>query len=146
LKVIIIYQTNYGNNRIIGQYAASTLEAWGHEVDLHNVYDITPNEVKGADFYLFCSPTHMGKAPRKIRSFLKAFAKVQKEGKYATIVTGLPISPEKRDGRTEEMLDTILSETFMTDAGSLRINSLNIKGPLEEGWEKKVDAFLETVI
>ncbi len=127
-------------------HMAKSLRAIGHEADCHNVHDILAEEVKGADLYLFCSPTHIGRPPRKMRSLLKAVSAVQRDGDYALVVTRLPEGEGGPRFRTTEMMEGIISKGHMRHRGSLELECVAMSGPLEEGWGGKLDSFLASVL
>ncbi len=146
MKAVIVYQTTHGNNREIARHLGRALRAIGHEAECHNVHDILPEEAKGADLYIFSSPTHIGRPPRKIRSFLKSLARVQRDGDYALVATRMPDGKDDRPLRTTEMMKRALSKGQLRHRGSLEIGCMGLSGPLEEGWEKKLESFLASVL
>ncbi len=146
VRVSIIYQSTHGNNRIIANHVRNAMILLGHDVESHNVHDVTPQEVSESDLLVFCAPTHIQRAPRKIRSFLKKLAKIGVYGDYALIATRLPESPKLPKARALEMMEESFAGSGGKLVGKLELVSEDMRGPLEEGWEDRLDAFFAGVI
>ncbi len=146
MKAKIVFQTTNGNNRAIAERFRKNLVVLGHDVSMHNVYDVLPEELVGADLYVFTAPTHMQRAPRRIRSFLKKLAKSGWEVRYALVATRLPGSKGDHEPRTLDMMASSFTGPGHVRMGGLFIDSKTMKGPLESGWEAKVDAFLADIL
>ena len=109
-----------------------------------------------ADLYLFSSPGRMGKPIGGMRRFLKK-AKLPSGTKYAILTTEGAPQPDKKTGRmpTEEelakwqriipIMNEILQEKGLAKVAEGKILVTGLKGPLEEGWQKKVEAFASQI-
>jgi hypothetical protein len=109
-----------------------------------------------ADLYLFSSPGRMGKPIGGMRRFLKK-AKLPSGTKYAILTTEGAPQPDKKTGRmpTEEeqakwqrivpIMNEILQEKGLVKVAEGKILVTGLKGPLEEGWQKKVEAFASQI-
>jgi hypothetical protein len=105
-----------------------------------------------ADLYLFSAPGRCGKPRWGMRRFLKK-AQLPPGTKYALLDTELAPRPDKKTGRmpTEEelaqwqrilpVMNEILQAKGLVKVAEGTILVLGLKGPLEEGWQKKVEAF-----
>lgn len=129
----------------------------GITVNVHHIRDAKPKEVPSADLYVFSSPGRIGKPIGSMRRFLK---KVQLPlgTKYAILTTEGAPRPNKKTGKmpTEEelaryqrvrpIMNEILQSKGLKNIAEDRILVTGIKGPLEEGWQKKVEAFAESIL
>jgi len=103
-----------------------------------------------ADLYVFGSPGRMGKPIGGARRFLNK-VELPPGTKYALFSTEVAPQPDKRTGRMptdEEMakwkriqpvMDELLGPKGLTKAGSAKVLVTGLKGPLEDGWERKVE-------
>jgi len=127
------------------------MAAKGITVNVHHIRDARPKEMSPADLYLFSSPGRMGKPIGGMRRFLKK-AKLPSGTKYAILTTEGAPQPDKKTGRmpTEEeqakwqriipIMNEILQEKGLVKVAEGKILVTGLKGPLEEGWQKKVEA------
>ncbi len=105
-----------------------------------------------ADLYLFSSPGRMGKPIGRMRRFLKK-VRLPSGTKYAILTTEGAPRPDKKTGRmpTEEerakyqlvipIMNELLQKKGLVKVAEGKILVTGLKGPLEEGWSKKVEAF-----
>jgi hypothetical protein len=109
-----------------------------------------------ADLYLFSSPGRIGKPLGSVRRFLKK-TKLPAGTKYAILTTQGAPRPNKKTGQlpTEEeqakwqriipIMNDILQEKGLTKVAEGKILVTGLKGPLEEGWQKKVEVFVSQI-
>jgi menaquinone-dependent protoporphyrinogen IX oxidase len=150
MNVEIYHASKYGNGEKVVAYLQGSLVAKGHNVNASHVRTAKPREVPAADLYVFCSPARMGKPIGKMRRFLKKL-NLPEGSKYALIATLGQPEPDKKTGKmpTQEevdrfqqslpIMDEVLRGKGMTKVADLKVYVKLIKGPLEEGWEKKVE-------
>jgi len=124
----------------------------GAAVVVHHMRQVKPKELPSADLYLFSSPGRMGKPIGGARRFLKKVA-LPAGTKYAILTTEAAPQPDKRTGRvpTEEemarwqrvrpVMNEILEAKGLVKVAEGKVLVTGMKGPLEEGWQKKVEAF-----
>ena len=125
-------------------------------VNIHHVRDAKPKEMPPADLYLFSSPGRMGKPKGNMRRFLKK-AKLPTGTKYAILTTeGAPM-PDKKTGqmpseqelakwhRIIPIMNEILQEKGLVKVAQAKVLVTGMKGPLEDGWQKKVAAFANQI-
>lgn len=121
-------------------------------VDVHHIRDVHPRKIPLADLYVFSSPGRIGKPIRSMRRFLKKLDLPAGTG-YAILTTeGMP-QPNKKTGKmpTEEeiarwqrirpIMNEILQSKGLKKVAEGSVLVTGIKGPLEEGWQKKVEGF-----
>ena len=132
------------------------MAAKGVAVNFHHIRDARPKKMPPADLYLFSSPGRMGKPKGSVRRFLKK-ARLPSGTKYALLITESAPQPDKKTGRmptAEEMakwqrvipiMNEILQEKGLVKVAESKIQVTGIKGPLEEDWQKKVEAFVSQI-
>jgi len=141
MKVYIAYESKYGNGKKCVEYLTEAITKKGHSVETSSIREINPDSIPSADLYIFSSPTHIGRPPRKMKKFLNNLEISQEEAKYTTIVTHM--DPK---AKTHQIINNLLQPKGMTKVSDgVRIKVNGMKGPLEEGYEKKLDAFANEI-
>lgn len=75
VKVLVAYDTKYGNTQRVAELIAEGLKAAGAEAVVENMKKVNVDEMLGFDAILIGSPNHMG---RPTRTFKKFVSKLQK--------------------------------------------------------------------
>ena len=152
MKIEYFHASKYGNGAMVAEEFKKLMAAKGVAVNVHHIRDARPKEMLPADLYLFSSPGRMGKPIGCMRRFLKK-TKLPSGTKYAILTTEGAPQPDKKTGRmpTEEelakwqriipIMNEILQEKGLVKVAEGKILVTGLKGPLEEGWQKKVEAF-----
>ena len=141
MKIFITYESKYGNGKKVVDQLQNALKGKGHEVQVGSVREVKPNSLPQADLYVFHSPTHMGSPVGKVKKFLKKMEIPRKDAKYALMATHM--DPK---AMTVNKMDKLLSPKGMTKiSDGLQVMVKGMKGPLEEGWEQKVEAFASEI-
>lgn len=158
MRVAIYYMSKYGNGRKVVERLGEVINERGHSVDVKSVGEANPGKVSPADLYLFSSPTRIGKPPRKVRSFVKKFRPPAGIGKFALVATHSRPEPDKKTGkvptaeelgkwqRTIPIMEEILTGKGMRKVGDLKVYVNGIKGPLEQGYEEKIEKFADEIL
>ena len=156
MKIEYFHASKYGNGAMVAEEFKKQMAAKGVTVNVHHIRDARPKEMPPADLYLFSSPGRMGKPTWGMRHFLKK-AKLPSGMKYAILTTEAAPQPDKKTGRmpTEEeqakwhriipIMNEILQEKGLVKVAEGKILVTGLKGPLEEGWQKKVEAFASQI-
>jgi multimeric flavodoxin WrbA len=156
MKIEYYHASKYGNGAMVAEEFKKQMAAKGVTVNVHHLRDARPKEMPPADLYLFSSPGRMGKPIGSMRRFLKK-AKLPSGTKYAILTTEAAPQPDKKTGRmpTEEelakwqrvipVMNEILQEKGLVKVAEGKILVTGIKGPLVEGWQKKVEAFASQI-
>ncbi len=156
MKIEYFHASKYGNGAKIAEEFKTQMAAQGVTVNVHHIRDARPREMPPADLYLFSSPGRMGKPRGCVRRFLKK-AKLPAGTKYALLITEAAPQPDKKTGRipTEEemakwrrvipIMNEILQEKGLIKVAEGKIQVTALTGPLEEGWQKKVQAFVSQI-
>jgi hypothetical protein len=126
--------------------------AKGVRVDVHHIRETRPSELPSADLYVFSSPGRVGKPIRGMRRFLKKVS-LPAGSRYAILTTEAMPKADKKTGRmrTDEelarhqrvrpIMNELLQSKGLVKLAEDKIHVTGLKGPLEDGWEMKVDTF-----
>ena len=157
LKIEYFHASKFGNGAMVAEEFKKQMAARGVTVNVHHVREARPKEMPPAGLYLFSSPGRMGKPIGGIRRFLKK-VKLPAGTKYAILTTEAAPQPDKKTGRmpTEEerakwqriipIMNEILQAKGLVKVAEGKVLVTGLKGPLEEGWQKKVGAFASQVV
>ena len=155
MKIEYCHASKFGNGAMIAEEFKKQMSARGVTVNVHHVRDMRPKEIPPADLYLFSSPGRFGKPIGDMRRFLKD-ANMEAGAKYAVLTTEPAPKPDRK-GRipTEEeigkyqhvisIMNEILQKKGLVSVTEGKIYVTGLKGPLEVGWQKKVEAFTSRI-
>ncbi len=152
MKIEYYHASKFGNGATVAEEFKKVMAAKGVTVNVHHVRDVRPKELAPADLYVFSSPGRIGKPIGSARRFLK---KVQLPAgtKYAILTTEGAPQPDKKTGkmpadeevakyeRVRPVMNEILEGKGLKKTAEGNVFVTGMKGPLEEGWQKKVEAF-----
>jgi multimeric flavodoxin WrbA len=156
MKIEYFHASKYGNGAKVAEEFKKQMAAKGVTVNVQHIRDARPKEMPPADLYLFSSPGRMGKPIGGMRRFLKK-SQLPSGTKYVILTTEAAPQPDKKTGRmpTEEerakwqrvipIMNRILQEKGLVKVAQGKILVNGIKGPLEEGWQEKVEAFASQI-
>lgn len=156
MKIEYFHASKYGNGALVAEEFKKQMSAKGVTVNVHHVRDAKPKEMPQADLYLFSSPGRFGKPIGDMHRLLKK-AILPQGTKYAVLVTELAPGADKKTGElpTEEelgkcqrvipVMNQILQEKGLVKVAESKILVTGLKGPLEDGWQKKVEAFVSRI-
>jgi multimeric flavodoxin WrbA len=156
MKIEYFHASKYGNGVLVAEEFKKQMAARGVAVNVHHIQEARPKEMPSADLYLFSSPGRLGKPRGNMRRFLKK-AKLPAGTMYALLITEAAPQPDKKTGRmptNEEMarwqqvipiMTGILQAKGLVKVAEGKIQVTGLKGPLEEGWQKKVEAFASQI-
>ena len=133
-KVIVVYESKYGNTRIVAEKIIEGLrEVSGVEPVLAELKEVDLSQLDGSDAILIGSPNHMGDATRSIRKFIDTLGKLDSEGKLAAVFdTYLDGDFEKAVKKMEKRISEKVPALKLAAPG-LSIRVENMKGPVTEG-------------
>jgi hypothetical protein len=152
MQIEYVHASRYGNGVLVAEEFKRQMAARGVPVDIHHVRQIRHADLPAANLYVFSSPGRMGKPIRRMRRYLDKL-ELPARTRYAILTTELAPKPNKRTGElpTEEELARwqrvipIMRESLdakgLIEVAEGKVLVTGIKGPLEEGWEEKVEAF-----
>jgi flavodoxin len=152
MKIEYFHASKYGNGAMVAEEFRKDMATRGVEVDVHHIREVDPKELSPADLYLFSSPGRMGKPIKDMRRFLKD-VRLSAGTRYAILTTEMGPQPDEKTGRmpTEEeicrfqkvrpIMNELLQGKGLVEVAEDKVYVTDIKGPLEDGWQQKVDAF-----
>jgi hypothetical protein len=156
VKIEYYHASKYGNGAMVAEEFKKLMVAKGVTVNVHHIRDAKPKELPLADLYIFSSPGRLGKPIGGMRRFLKK-VHLPSGTKYAILTTqGAPV-PNKKTGKmpTEEerakwqrivpIMDELLQAKGLKKVAEGRVLVTGMKGPIEEGWQKKVEDFADQI-
>ena len=128
----------------------------GVDVDVHHIREVRPAELSLADLYVFSSPGRFGRPIGGMRRFLRK-VKLPVGTRYAILTTEAAPKPDKKTGQmpTEEelakyqrvrpIMNEILQGKGLVKVAEGTVVVTGLKGPLEEGWQKKVETIVAEI-
>ncbi len=152
MKIEYLHASKYGNGAAVAAEFKEQMATKGVAVDVHHIRKVRPTELSPADLYLFSSPGRFGKPIGRMRRFLKK-VELPAGTPYGVLTTEAAPKPDKKTGRmpTEEelakyqrvrpIINEILQGKGLVSIAEDKVYVTGLKGPLEEGWQKKVEAF-----
>ena len=152
MRIEYVHASKYGNGAQVAQEFKHQMETRGVAVAVHHIRDVRPQELPSADLYLFSSPGRMGRPIGGMRRFLRK-VDLAPGTRYALLTTEAAPQPDKKTGRmpTEEeqarwqrvrpLMNEALQAKGLTEVAEDRVLVTGLKGPLEEGWQHKVEVF-----
>ena len=152
MKIEYLHASKYGNGVTVAEEFSRQMAAKGVTVDVHHIREAKPKALPPADLYLFSSPARFGKPIRGMRRFLKKL-ELPAGTKYAILtteaaahpgVTGRVPSDEEmaKWTRVSPIMNDILQSKGLVEVATGTVRVTGIKGPLEEGWQHKVETLV----
>jgi multimeric flavodoxin WrbA len=157
MKIEYFHASVYGNGAMVAEEFKRQMATKGVTVEVHHIEDVKPRELAQADLYVFSSPGRFGKPIKEMRRFL-ADTNLPAGTRCAILTTEPAPKPDKKTGKvpTEEELDAInhvmsgmnevLKEKGLLKVAGTKVFVTSMKGPLEAGWQKKVESFANTIL
>ena len=152
MKIEYLHASKFGNGAQVAQEFQRQMASKGVTVNVHHVKDADPRKLPEADLYVFSSPGRMGRPIGGMRRFLKQLS-VPAGARYALVTTEGAPQPDKKTGRlpTEEeqaryqkvtpMMREGLQAAGLVEVATEKVLVTGMRGPLEDGWQDKVEAF-----
>ena len=153
MNIEYVHASRFGNGATVADEFQRRMAARGVAVSVHHIRDVSPDRLPPADLYVFSSPGQWGKPIGRVRRFL-AKVRLPAGTRYAILTTELgPPQPDKRTGRmpTDEelakwqrvrpIMNEFLQATGLINVAEDKVYVTGLKGPLEDGWQDKVEAF-----
>jgi hypothetical protein len=151
MKIEYLHASKYGNGVMVAEEFSKQMAAKGVTVDVHHIREAKPKELPPADLYLFSSPARFGRPIRGMRRFLKK-VELPAGTKYAILTTEAAPHPDStghvpseqqlaRWTRVRPIMNEILRHKGLAEVAEGTVRVTDVKGPLEEGWQDKVEAF-----
>jgi flavodoxin I len=144
MKVLIVYDSKFGNTEKVAQAIAAGLDAKG-DSRLVRVDMVKPEDLEGLDALIVGSPVHAWGPTTKIKSFLKGLKPDALSGvKAVAFDTGYKT---RVAGSATKKIEKMLKKAgcSMTVPGEKFIVTGN-KGPLAEGELDKASAWAKNIL
>jgi len=156
MRIEYFHASKFGNGAMVAEEFKRRMAARGALVSVHHIRDSRPREMPMADLYLFSAPGRMGRPIGGMRRFLRKLA-LPSGTRYAVLTTEMAPQPDRRTGRmpTEgelakhqrviPVMDEILQGKGLVKVAGGKVLVTGLRGPLEEGWQGKVEAFAASI-
>ncbi len=133
-KVLVIYDTKYGNTKIAAEQIAEGLNEKRIETSTSYVKEIDPTKIKDYDALVIGAPNHMGRPSQTIKKFVNKLEEQDlKEKNVAVFGT---YSGKMRADRSVKKLEEMLKQkcsTIKLIVPGLSVKVKGVTGPLTEG-------------
>jgi hypothetical protein len=152
MRIEYVHASKFGNGAKVAAAFKQDMAGHGAEVVVHHVADVKPKDLPPADLYVFSSPGRMGRPIKSMRRFLRDLS-LPAGTRYAILTTEMAPRPDKKTGEmpTEEeicryqkvrpIMNELLQTKGLVAVTEDKVYVTDTKGPLEEGWQQKVEAF-----
>jgi menaquinone-dependent protoporphyrinogen IX oxidase len=156
MNIEYLHASKYGNGAMVAEEFKQRSAATGVTVNVHHIREMDAKALPAADLYVFSSPGRMGRPIAIMRRFLKQVT-LPAGTEYAILTTEAAPQPDKKTGklptdeelaqlqRVRPIMNEILQAAGLVKIAEDKILVTGLKGPLEEGWQTKVAAFVERI-
>ncbi|MFZ0973852.1 MAG: hypothetical protein WAN22_16595 [Solirubrobacteraceae bacterium] len=157
MRIEYLHASKFGNGATVAAEFKQQTAGKSVVVDVHHIRDLRPAELSPADLYVFSSPGRFGKPIGGMRRFLKKLT-LPAGTRYAILTTEAAPKPDKKTGRTptedelakwqrvRPIMNEILQGKGLVNVAEDKIHVTGLKGPLEPGWQKTVEAFATRIL
>lgn len=154
-RIEYIHASKFGNGAQVAEEFKRLMRDKVDVVEVRHVRETKPRELPEADLYVFSSPGRMGRPIGSMRRFLKK-ADLPAGAKYAILTTEMAPTPDKNGRmptpeeiakwqRVRPIMNDLLEPKHLTKVAETSVAVETMRGPLEEGWHRKVEDFATTV-
>jgi hypothetical protein len=151
MKIEYYHASKFGDGARVASEFRTQLAGRGVTVNVHHIREANPTRLPPADVYLFSSPGRFGRPIGSMRLFLKK-VELPAGSKYAILTTELAPRPSKSGRppstdkvanrqRVRPMMNEILGSKGLANIGEDTVYVTAMRGPLEDGWQHKLEAF-----
>jgi len=144
MNISIIYESKYGTGKQAMTYLENILRKKDYSVQLMLVHEVNPHSLPEVDLYIFSAPNAFGKIVRSMRKFLDKIEIKNSSAYYILVNTCLDPSSSQDKG-LEQMEEILRKKNISMLSEGLKLKVMAMKGPLETGYEKKLDEFAQTI-
>jgi len=157
MKGVVVYDTYYGNTKLVAEAIAEQLRAEGHEAELRSVRERYPASPQG-DIMFLGSPVRLGSTTRRIKKYVeKIDTGVWKDKTVVVFTTILALPPNPTEARIEsrDKYDTAAGRKLVALAKSAGLKAFDdqlwvevtgLKGPLIETGVEKTKQFTHDIL
>ena len=143
-KVLIIYDSKYGNTKLVAEQIALGLKKQNSiEVSIGYVKEIDSTKLSSFDALIIGAPNHMGKPSRTISKFVDNLSKVGVAAKWAAAFDTY-FQRDRYQGKAMGKLEKKIAERLpmvelLSPGLSIKVKGVN--GPIVEGELPKAEEF-----
>jgi len=156
MKIEYFHASRFGNGAMVAEEFRRIMGIEDHEVNVQHIRQAKPKDLPPADLYVFSSPGRLGRPSGGVRRFLRN-VNLPAGARYAILTTEIAPRPDKKTGempsveeiekwqRVRPVMTEILAPKDLTKVAEGCVFVTGLRGPLEEGWQKKVQDFAAQV-
>jgi hypothetical protein len=156
MRIEYFHASKFGNGAKVAQEFHRQMASRGVVVNVHHIEDADPGKLPEVDLYVFSSPGRVGRPIGGMRRFLRKLA-LPAGTRYAILTTEGAPQPDKKTGQlpTEEeqakyqkvmpLMREALQAAGLVEVAADKVLVTGLRGPLEDGWQKKVEAFVARI-
>ena len=157
MNIAYYHASKFGNGAMVAEEFKKIMAARGIPVSVQHIRDANPKALPKAGLYVFSSPGRFGKPKGNARRFLRRVS-LDPGTRYAILTTQGAPKPDPKTGelpaqeeldrweRVIPIMNELLEAKGLKKAAEGAILVTGLKGPLEEGWQKKVAAFADQIM
>jgi menaquinone-dependent protoporphyrinogen IX oxidase len=143
MKVFIVYDSKYGNTKLVAENIMQALIDKGIETQIGYAKEVEPRNLLCYDALIIGAPNHMGKPSRTITKFIDSLAEIQLNAKVAAAFDTY-FQRERNLGKAMRKLEKHITQrlpnlALVTPGLSIRVKGVN--GPIIEGELPKAKGF-----
>jgi len=147
MKGLVVYDSVYGNTKMVADAIAEQIRAEGHEAVVQSAKDGMPKKLD-ADFAFVGSPTRMARMTGPAKKFVKKLSKSSWGSKpvclFDTIMPGVLEQKGRWSGTAAEKLHELAREKGLNaHSPVLHTTVTALKGPLEKDAADKAKAYVK---
>ncbi len=158
MKILIVYDSKFGNNQQIANFIAEKFRNSSHEVKVHSAKEVSSKDAVTfqPEIFLFGGPNRAGMVSFTIKHWVSGFAsRLQKQGitvnkaaGWSTHLADAADTPERFSWKNiVAKWDKLEAQVPAAKSlpGVMDVIVQDMKGPLEPDWQAKVTDFMERV-
>lgn len=150
MKGMVVYDTYFGNTKMVAEAIAEQIKADGHEAVLQSAREGMPQTLD-ADFMFIGSPTRIAKMTGKTKRFVKKLSKSSWGAKPICFFDTTGVGVEKATGRwsgtaAQKLHDLAREKGLNARDPVLHTEVKDVKGPLADDAVQKAKDFTHEVI
>ena len=155
MKVMIAFDSVYGNTKMVANEVAVVFKELGHEAELIDLKSWDRQTPTG-DILFIGSPTRMVRMTRPAKRFAKKLDQDLWDGKpvYAFDTIMVPVDQAQQakaakwtaNGAAPKIKELLAERGLKVQDKMLRVPVTGLKGPLADSWKGQIRAFVADVV
>ncbi len=155
MRIEYLHASRFGNGAAVAEEFRKQMAARGGTVVVHHIREAKPTKLPPADLYVFSSPGRIGKPIGSMRRFLTR-VRIPAGTRYGLLTTEIMPRPDKsghtptpeelaQRQRVRPIMNELLQRKGLVKLAEDVIHVTGLKGPLEDGWQAKVESFASEI-